>query len=327
MKQFDFVKKNRPTWDIFENALAKSEIAQEQDMPKLYRQICQDLATAQARQYSPEIIHSLNTLLLSGQTQIYKTRNRIIGPLLQFFSVEFAQSLTDIRAYLIWAHVLFYGFLVASATIVALHPDAVHYFLDKATMSSIQSMYDPSSAHFAKERASDSDFLMFGHYIRNNISIAFQCFAGGLVLGIGSLFYLIYNAIFIGAISGYIITIDYGSTFFSFVVTHGAFELTAIVLSAAAGGVIGKHLIAPGQLSRVESLKLAGKRAFPVVLGCFVMLILAAFVEAFWSSSRIVPNDVKYIVGALCWAFILWFVFKPGKQLPTKVALGKHAAR
>ena len=45
---------------------------------------------------------------------------------------------------------------------------------------------------------------MFGFYIRHNIGIAFQCFAGGLFAGIGSLFYLIYNGAIIGAVAGYL---------------------------------------------------------------------------------------------------------------------------
>jgi hypothetical protein len=50
-----------------------------------------------------------------------------------------------------------------------------------------------------------------------------------------------------------------------------------------------------------------------VIIGCFLLLILAAFVEAFWSSSRIVPNEVKYFVGAACWLWMLLFVFKRSK--------------
>jgi len=34
------------------------------------------------------------------------------------------------------------------------------------------------------------------------------------------------------------------------------------------------------------------------------MLLVAAFVEAFWSSARWVPDEVKYGVGALCWLLV-----------------------
>ena len=70
----------------------------------------------------------------------------------------------------------------------------------------------------------------------NNIGIAFQCFAGGLFVGIGSLFFLVFNGAATPArIAGYLTARGLGENFYSFVVTHGAFELTAIVLSGAAG--------------------------------------------------------------------------------------------
>ena len=77
--------------------------------------------------------------------------------------------------------------------------------------------------------------MMFGYYIRNNISVAFQCFAAGLFVGLGSLFFLAYNGAFSGAMAGYLVDRGLSSTFFSFVVTHSAFELTAIVLVGRGG--------------------------------------------------------------------------------------------
>lgn len=324
MKQADFIARTKPQWDLFEQLLVNKNSPIEDDVPKLYRQICHDLATAKARQYSPDLIYKLNNLVLMGQTTLYKPRNKVFTGIIEFFSVSFKQSLADIRAYVLWAHSLFYGFALLSAALVLAFPQQVSVFVDAATISNIEVMYNPLSEHFGKERASDSDFRMFGFYIMNNISIAFQCFVGGLVVGIGTLFYLMYNAVFFGAISAHIVNIDYGSTFFSFVITHGSFELTAIVLSGAAGGVIGKHLIAPGQYTRIESLKRAGTRTFPVILGCFILLILAAFVEAFWSSSRIVPNEIKYIVGGLCWLWVLRFVFARVKNVTSRE---EHAAK
>jgi uncharacterized membrane protein SpoIIM required for sporulation len=313
MKQDDFIERNSEKWRLFEEIIANEEKTNSHDIPKLYRQICHDLASAKAREYSPDLVKRINNLLLSGQTTLYKPHNKIVSGIVEFFTLSFKRSLLDIRAYVIWAHVLFYGFAFISAIVVLLFPAQVSLFVDSDTLLSIETMYDPSSEHFLQERPADSDFEMFGHYILNNISIAFQCFAGGLLLGIGTLFYLMHNAVFFGAISAYIVNIEYGSTFFSFIITHGSFELSAIVLSGAAGGVIGKHLIAPGQYSRADSLKMAGKRTFPVILGCFILLVLAAFVEAFWSSSRIIPNEIKYIVGSLCWIWVLVFVFKRGK--------------
>src|SRR5258708_29542768 len=95
--------------------------------------------------------------------------------------------------------------------------------------------------------------MMFGFYIRNNVSVALQCFAGGLVAGLGSLFFLAYNGAFSGALAGYLTERGLSPTFYSFIATHSAFELTAIVLSGAAGLRIGHALLAPGRGTRRQS--------------------------------------------------------------------------
>ena len=61
------------------------------------------------------------------------------------------------------------------------------------------------AAHaIGRTRGADDDWQMFGHYIRNNIGIAFQCFATGLLAGLGSLFFLVINGVMIGAVAGYL---------------------------------------------------------------------------------------------------------------------------
>ena len=44
--------------------------------------------------------------------------------------------------------------------------------------------------------------MMFAHYINNNVGIDFRIFAGGIFFGIGTLFFLIYNGLYLGAVVG-----------------------------------------------------------------------------------------------------------------------------
>jgi uncharacterized membrane protein SpoIIM required for sporulation len=155
---------------------------------------------------------------------------------------------------------------------------------------------------------------MFGFYIRNNVGIAFQCFASGLAAGLGSIFFIVFNGAYIGAIAGYVTERGLSETFYSFVVTHGAFELTAIVLSGAAGLKLGHSLIAPGRRTRRQSLVHAAGECVVVVYGITAMLIVAAAIEAFWSSAVWVPNAVKYGVAAVCWAVVLAYFVRQGRH-------------
>lgn len=311
MKQNDFIKLKQPEWDAFEAALKQhaSKEEMDEDFPARFRQLSHDFAVAKSRCYSPPVIEKLNVLLLMGQRQLYVTKVRPFSALKTFFATTLPSHLREMRAYIIWAHFVFYGLAVLSYGLVVYQPELIYHVISSQQVASIEWMYDPTSEHYGKERPSDGDFEMFGYYILNNISIAFQCFVGGVLIGFGALYFLLFNAIYLSAIAGHIVNINYSSTFFSFVITHGAFELTAIVLSAAAGFVVGKHLLMPGSLSRAESLRLGGKRSYPILFLAFLMLVVAAFLEAFWSSSRFIPNEIKYGVGGICWLFVLSFIF------------------
>jgi hypothetical protein len=50
-----------------------------------------------------------------------------------------------------------------------------------------------------------------------------------------------------------------------------------------------------------------------VIYGVVGMLVLAAAVEAFWSSARWIEPAVKYGVGALCWALVLAYLGWQGR--------------
>jgi len=117
-----------------------------------------------------------------------------------------------------------------------------------------------------------------------------------------------------GAIAGYLTARGLSSTFYSFVVTHSAFELTAIILAGAAGLRIGHALLAPGRRSRVQSLVEAAREMSVIVYGVTAMLFIAAAVEAFWSSAGWLPPAVKYGVAAVCWTAVLGYFTLQGRR-------------
>jgi uncharacterized membrane protein SpoIIM required for sporulation len=181
--------------------------------------------------------------------------------------------------------------------------------LDGSQVRQLERMYDPQARKLGREREADTDIFMFGFYIKNNISVAFRCFAGGMVIGIGTLLVLFFNGMFMGSIAGHLTRLDYVDTFYPFVVGHGSFELTAIVFSGAAGLRLGYSILNPGQLSRLDALREAGRDVVPMLYGIVLMLIIAAFLEAFWSSSTSLSIEVKYTVGAVLWALVLLYSF------------------
>jgi len=159
---------------------------------------------------------------------------------------------------------------------------------------------------------------MFGFYIWNNVRIGFQTFAGGLLFGVGSVWFLASNGVVIGAVAGYLTQIGYDQTFWSFVAGHSSLELLAIVLSGAAGMRLGVAVIAPGNLSRKAALMAAAKPAVRMMYGAALMFFAAAFVEAFWSPLTDVPYRVKIWTGLAGWGLLLLYFALAGRSRATR---------
>ena len=310
MKQTQFVKSNTQSWDEFK-ALCEMERSESLPIhfPNLYRKICNDLAIAQSRQYSPILVEQINRLVQLGQKRLYLSRSNQFSELWHVARTAFPRALYENRVILAVNLLAFWGLALIAFIWVRLDPDAAYTFLGQGTLLNIEKMYDPSGSVQSAERGASQDLLMFGVYIYNNIGIAFQMFAGGVLFCVGAAFFLLFNSFYFGAIAAHIVNVGFEGPFFSFVITHGSFELTAIIIASAAGCRIGYALLNPGQFTRAYAIKQAAQKALPLIVGAFLMLVIAAFIEAFWSP-RDIANEIKYTVGSGCWAYVLYRLYK-----------------
>jgi uncharacterized membrane protein SpoIIM required for sporulation len=141
---------------------------------------------------------------------------------------------------------------------------------------------------------------------------------------IPGLFMLATNAISIGAAFGYMARPDVpeGENFFHFVTAHGPFELTAIVLSAGAGLKLGMSWIAPGRLSRGDSMRKVGGEALPMMGAAVVMFFLAAMIEGFISPVNAIPFWVKGGVAAISTMLLMFYFVVLGYPKGDSDAIG-----
>lgn len=323
MKQQAFEERYAREWQEFEAWLDRRDRLRGTDgkspasppfddteIPQRYRRICQQLALARDRHYAADVVERLHALAVSGYRVLYGVRGDRRNRFLLFVFGGFSRLVRRERRTVALAGLLFFGPLVAMIALLQQFPDFVHYLLEPAQIAGYEEMYKPGAARLGRTPAADSAFLMFGVYVWNNIKIAFQTFAGGLLFGIGSLFFLLFNGFVIGAVAGHLTRIGHAVPFYSFVSGHSALELTAIVLSGAAGLKLGRALIAPGQLSRKQALIVSARGAAGLVYGAAAMLLAAAFIEAFWSPLTEVAPPVKYGVGIALWlAVAAYFAF------------------
>ena len=260
----------------------------------LYRRACEHLALARARSYPAYVVDRLERITADGHQLIYHRREFGFGRVRDILAVDFPRAVRKQRSYVAVAAATFLLPTIVIALLVYWRPELILSVVSPETAASFEQMYSPNADSIGRTRTARTDWMMFGFYIRNNVGVAFQCFAGGLFAGLGALFFLAYNGSFAGALAGYLTERGLSSTFYSFVATHSAFEVTAIVLAGAAGLRIGHALLAPRRLTRLQSLVQATEDSAVVLYGVTAMLFVAAAIEAFWSSASWIAPAVKY---------------------------------
>lgn len=321
MNRERFIRQRRADWQQYETLLTKmkhsrmsrwtgDEISK---LSGLYRSLCYDLSLVQSREWGARLEQYLNDLVAQGHNCLYRSPPRSLDTVLRFLSDGFPALLRQRKHFFFVALALFTVPFVIAMIVAAVNPVLAEQLVDKANMEAAGSsyskkLYSEGDQAYAAERT-----FMAGFYVWNNVGIAFQCFARGALFGIGTVVTLLFNGMTLGAISGYLINQGSGDNFFSFAISHGSFELTAIVIAGAAGLLIGWGMVHPGEHSRVESLRVHGLDAVKLGSGAAFMLTIAALIEAYFSPHPAIPHAVKYFVGTLLWVLVGCYLMFGGR--------------
>ena len=277
-----------------------------------YRAACSDLALATALRFPPATREHLQQLVADAHTQLYRIESFSLLGWLRSLLVEVPRRVvTDpcfwIALALFWS--VFLGALAAAAT----RPGFAAAVAGEGTLAKMEEMYaeKPGSGPSAEGRS-----VMAGFYVFNNAGIGLRCFAGGILCGIGSLVVLAFNALFLGAIFGHMLVAPQAANFTEFVTAHGPFELTAVVLSAAAGLRLGWSILDTRGRARLAALRRTAPEALEVVGLATVLFFLAAFIEGFVSPARLpyaVKAGVAIVTTVLLGGYFLVPALLPGR--------------
>jgi uncharacterized membrane protein SpoIIM required for sporulation len=317
MTERSFIQRRENVWNDFSKLVwgKKTELKKGAGSFVLkYREITQDLNTAKAFGFDPVIIDRLNTLVNEGNQILYARRSWTLNALIHFILRTFPEKVRFHWRGILAVTLIFYGFAAFFGLLCIRFPGISEELIPSYQLYQIEEMYNPKSVSYLKPRDVSNDADMFGFYIYNNISIAFRTFAGGILAGAGSLLILCSNAVFLGIIQGHLINAGYAKSLYSFIIAHSAFELTAIIFSAYAGMLLGYRFFVTKGLSRGASIRNAGKSALPIIAGSAIMLVIAAVIEAFWSSKHQLPFMLQIISGVCMWVIVLFYFIFSGRK-------------
>jgi len=316
MNKRQFVAQRRDDWQAFEKLLeqfrpgrpSRIESDEVTQFSRMYREVCQDLSLVQSREWGKSLTGYLNDLVTRGHNTFYRAPPTRLKAIRDFVVSGFPRVFRRNVWYFVTSCLLFFVPLAITWILVQAEPDLARRVVAMEQLEQAGESYasapDSRGSSWRKSRDDSAERLvMAGFYTQHNISIAFDCFGRGILLGIGTAYTLLYNGIAIGAIAGYLVGTGRHAKFLTFVISHGAFELVAIAVAGGAGLILGHALLHPGRRSRLDALWERGRDAIQIAVGAGGMLLIAALIEAFWSPSDI-PDLLKVTVGVLLWIFV-----------------------
>lgn len=316
-------------WRALEELLlrpfAKWSVGELARLSPLYRDVSSDLSRATTAGYSAQLVAYLESLTARAHTAMYARKSirdrRSWG---EWFALFPRAIRTHKRAMWIAFALFFVPFAIG--LFGSLH-DA-DFAVRVAPREMLDTLTEAYTQGFSKGRATGEGIAMAGYYVNNNVGIALRCFALGMVFGLGSAVYLVYNGLATGAIMGYVAANGAGGNILTFVLGHSSFELGAIIIAGGAGLVMGWSFVAPQGKTRAAALRAVAPDLVVLIVGAAVMLFCAAAIEAFWSASA-VPDLIKRVVGgAFFVALVIYVVFGGRRSAPsTEGRPGRRALR
>ena len=284
----------RGRWDEFQrladrvtagglDALAAFELA---DFAARYREIAADLARARTYGADALVLAQLERLVAAGHSALYRNEHQTWRRIWNFAARECPGAVLASWRPVVLAYLIFLTTAGAGFALLRERPELAPELIP-------DTMLERAEAGAARLAKGEGYVLMSGGerpamataIIANNVMVAFKCFAAGIVLGVGSLIVLAFNGLQLGAVSGHFANVGMLGYLWTFVIGHGVLEITAICISSAAGFLLGRAIIAPGDLPRGDAIVLAGRAAMRLVGTAAVLLLVAGTIEGMISSS------------------------------------------
>jgi uncharacterized membrane protein SpoIIM required for sporulation len=268
-----------------------------------YRATVADLAVARRRFPGDPVLARLEGLAQRGRRAVYHTSPRE-QTVREFVSHGYWRRIRE-RPVLLLCAVL----LVAFPTLLA----GYWAWRDPGPASGLvpsayQSVTQPRSSTNLHESA-DEQSSIAAEIFTNNIRVTFLAFAGGMLLGIGTLYVLLYNGLLLGVVAGLAIGAGNGRPFFELVLAHGVLELSCIAVSGVAGLRIASAIVDPGNRTRGDALRSESRAAVEIILGTMFWLVVAGLIEGFLTPAGKGLTTVLVVgfgLGALFWGLVIW---------------------
>ena len=315
-------RRQRPAWDRYHAMLERATKKGLHDLPErevshfagLYREVAADLARARTYGGSPELVYLLEREVGAGHNLLYRPAGRSLRLLKEWLTAGFPALVRRRWVPIAVAAALLYVPAVAAYTAVRVDPDLSRQLVGAEMMSRAEeAAHKEATGHGYVEVEDAMMPMMSSRIISNNVQVTFMAFAGGIAAGLGTVLTLVFNGVSLGAAAGVFANHRQSLHLWTFVVGHGAIELTAICIAGGAGLWMGSALLLPGRRTRMQVLVERGREAVSLIGGTTMMLLVAGSIEGFISPSQL-PRELKFAFGGVIAVLLIAYLLLAGRE-------------
>ncbi len=318
MREVAFIKQNKEKWLSLENSISDNNLNNPDKLASQYIHLMNDLAYAQTYYPKSKVITYLNQLAVKAYQKIYKSRRQDTSRIFSFWRTEVPLICYQYRKFIYVAFIIFFAFTFIGAISAANNAEFLRsivgdQYVDE-TISNIES---------GNPMAIYGDSSNWGSFIGitiNNLRVGLLAFAGGILLGLGTLWVMFKNCIMLGSFQYFFYEKQVFWESVRGIWIHGSMEIFAIVIECAAGLILGASILFPATHSRYTSFKMGAKTGIKILISTFPFTFSAGFLEGFITRySNIMPNwlSVGIILSTLSIIsyYYLVYPYKVQKQI------------
>jgi uncharacterized membrane protein SpoIIM required for sporulation len=280
------------------------------DLAALYREATTSLAIAREISLDKALLQYLEALTARAYLTVYAPQESIRGLFSRFLRSGAPQAMRRSWLFLVMGFACM-GLGMLSGYLLYFENPAWYYVMmppelaggrgpDASTDYLLSVIYD--SDPDASGLGAFATFL-FSH----NTRIAIFVFGLGVFLCTPAIALTFYNGLSLGAFVALHVDRGLGWDIAGWLSIHGVTEISAICIACGGGLQLGAAILFPGQNSRAEALRLAGRDATKLAIVAALMLVAAAVLEGF-GRQLIQDVNTRLLIGwsiGLLW--LLWF--------------------
>lgn len=316
MREITFLKKNSDRWKEVEAFLASKAGINPDKLADLFIELTDDLSYSRTFYPESKTTQYLNLLTAKVHQSIYKSKKERKERFLRFWKYETPLLFYKHRMKILISFSIFFLAMLIGVVSSAGDSGFVRLIMGDAYVNMTLENIDKGDPLAVYKQMNGVD--MFLGITFNNIRVSFIAFIFGLLLSFGTAWVLLSNGIMLGAFQYFFHIHDLLFESILVIWIHGTLEISAIIISGAAGLVLGSSILFPQTFSRSQSFMIGAKEGLKMVVSLVPVFITAGFLESFVTRHTGMPVFLSLTIILSSLAFVVWyFLIYPNKLYKT----------